>query len=374
MANRDQALHGIQAHCRAGRYEEALALARSAAADRPHEPALLGLAGTIAGQLGHGVESLRLLEAAANAAPKAPHVHYNLAVALTGAGKVERAAAAFERSIALDPSNRDAWFGLAHARLDRADRAGALEAFRQVLAVAADDPAARHMVAALSGETTEGAPTEYVRGLFEDYAPRFEADMAGPLAYAIPDAIVGILEGLAPSCRAPGDAPWARALDLGCGTGLCGARIRHLATRLEGVDLSPAMVARAREKALYDDLWAGDMMAFLDRATAAGRRYDLVTAADVMVYVGNLEPVVEAVAACLAAAGIFAFSVESTDRNPYALQTSGRFAHADSYVAEMAARSGLGIRAVRATVLRRDAKEPVAGTVWATGPKKEPNP
>ena len=43
-------------------------------------------------------------------------------------------------------------------------------------------------------------------------------------------------------------------LDLGCGTGLGGAAFRPFVDRLVGVDLSPAMIAQAAAKGLYDRL------------------------------------------------------------------------------------------------------------------------
>lgn len=55
------------------------------------------------------------------------------------------------------------------------------------------------------------------------------------------------------------DNRWERCLDLGCGTGLSGRAASAVCRRLVGVDLSPAMVCRAREKRVYHRLLVGDV-------------------------------------------------------------------------------------------------------------------
>jgi SAM-dependent methyltransferase len=53
-----------------------------------------------------------------------------------------------------------------------------------------------------------------------------------------------------------------RALDLGCGTGRVGAWLRRAGVgRIDGVDLTPAMLAQAEAKRVYEQLVVGDMSA-----------------------------------------------------------------------------------------------------------------
>ena len=91
---------------------------------------------------------------------------------------------------------------------------------------------------------------------------------------------------------------FAHALDLGCGTGLAGVAFRDCVERLEGIDLSPGMVAEARAKGIYDALHVGEVVAHLKAAT--DRQFDLILAADVLVYVGDLAPLFLEVARVLA--------------------------------------------------------------------------
>src|SRR5262249_17821560 len=144
----------------------------------------------------------------------------------------------------------------------------------------------------------------YVRRLFDDYAPRFDAALVDRLQYRAPAKLRAAIGAAAPDRR------FAQALDLGCGTGLAGAAIRDMTDRLIGVDLSPAMVAAAGRKAVYDELAVGEMVAFLSSAAAI---FDLVIAADVLVYLGDLAPLLAAVAARMAAGGLFAFTLQRHD-------------------------------------------------------------
>ena len=58
---------------------------------------------------------------------------------------------------------------------------------------------------------------------------------------------------------------YRRCLDLGCGTGLSGHAASSVCGNLVGVDLSPAMVDRAKEKRLYRRLLVGDVTETVER-------------------------------------------------------------------------------------------------------------
>jgi predicted TPR repeat methyltransferase len=125
-----------------------------------------------------------------------------------------------------------------------------------------------------------------------------------------------------------------RAVDLGCGTGLAGPRLRAERSRLVGVDVSPRMLAKAAERGCYDELVEADMTAFLEETP---ERFDLVFAADALVYLGDLEGFLSAAARVAPPGGFLAFNLETTARAPYVLLPSGRFAHAIDAVLAIAA-------------------------------------
>src|SRR5262249_20342126 len=121
----------------------------------------------------------------------------------------------------------------------------------------------------------------YVQHLFDQFSADYDARMIGQLGYRAPS----ILRELANLVIAP-EKPLS-ILDLGCGTGLSGAAFRDMASRLDGIDLSPKMIEQARARGIYDSLAVAD----IDTALAQGDTYDLILAADTLVYFGDLEHV-----------------------------------------------------------------------------------
>ncbi|CAM9162548.1 unnamed protein product [Choristocarpus tenellus] len=97
------------------------------------------------------------------------------------------------------------------------------------------------------------APPEYVVGLYNSYASNFDTHLTVSLGYRTPQALRGAVEAALPGRR------WIRCLDLGCGTGLSGQAVVSLCHRLIGIDLSPAMVERARVKGVYHRLIVGEV-------------------------------------------------------------------------------------------------------------------
>ena len=195
----------------------------------------------------------------------------------------------------------------------------------------------------------ETPPEAYVRGLFDDYADRFEKALVEDLGYRVPWRLGEILAEARPALD--GEVPFARVLDLGCGTGLMGEVLRGRSGHLEGVDLSPEMVDRAGAKHVYDALAVADGVAHLG---GPGGGFDLVAAADVFVYVGTLESVFAAVADRLPAGGLFAFSVEAAEAGDVVLRESLRYAHGETYLRRLAADAGFAVLRFEREVLRQD--------------------
>jgi ABC-type sugar transport system substrate-binding protein len=158
---------------------------------------------------------------------------------------------------------------------------------------------------------------------------------------------------------------FARALDLGCGAGLAGAALRaRVEQRLDGVDLSPAMLAKAHERGVYDALEAAD---FVDHLRRFGAAFDLIVAADALAYCGDLQPVFAAAAAALTPGGLFAFTVETFAGEGYRLGETMRFVHARAHVEARAAAAALSPVIVEASAARREkgADAPGLAAVYA---------
>jgi predicted TPR repeat methyltransferase len=153
----------------------------------------------------------------------------------------------------------------------------------------------------------------------------------------------------------------AAMLDLGCGTGLAGATFRPHVDRLVGIDLSAAMIAAARKKNLYDRLDVGEMVQFLAQEAASAARYDLVVAADALVYVADLAPVAAAVASVLAPGSLFAFTVETHGADGVVLQPTLRYAHGAAHVRSSLSAVGFNLRRLDAASTRTEKGVSVPG-------------
>jgi predicted TPR repeat methyltransferase len=259
---------------------------------------------------------------------------YDYARAAASDGDWTTAAEVLEQALQLAPYWAPAWFALGEARERLGDKIRAVDAFSATLATdPGDAQGARGRLALLGeGSRLHALSPAYVARLFDDYAARFDAHLAGGLGYRGPELIVAALDRLE-------SRRFSRCIDLGCGTGLAGVALRARVDTLIGVDLSAAMIAKARETRLYDELTVGDAVAFL--ATSAARGADLVVAADVFGYVGDLDAVFGAAARTLANGGRLAFSVETHEGLGYRLGAAMRFTHSAPYVRETAIRAGL---------------------------------
>jgi len=299
-------------------------------------------------------------------APDDPRAQTALGNVLLERGDAEGAIARYVEALERKPGDIDVLMRLGNAHFRRGDRVRAVERYREVLAVDPANPVG-HLVDSLTGGTTERAPDHYVARLFDEYADRFDAHLVKELRYDIPRLVAGMLAAHATAS----DSRW-EALDLGCGTGLVGTAIAPLARRIVGVDLSPAMIAKARATGRYARLEAAELVAMM--RAESGASYDLVTAADVFVYVGRLDDAIGEIARLLRPGGIVAFSVESLDALPsgsdasahgrgYRLNGSGRYAHALAYLERLARDHGFTFAERRDVTLRLDHGEPVEGYV-----------
>jgi predicted TPR repeat methyltransferase len=272
----------------------------------------------------------------------------------------DRAAAAdiLEQVVAAAPAFAAAWFALGDLRETAGDRVGAVTAFAAARdADPQDHHGARLRLARLGvGEATPALMEAHVQRLFGQHASRFDASLQH-LAYCGPQLLATAVGAVRSAAGRP--PRFGAMLDLGCGTGLAGAAFRADVAHLTGVDISAGMIAEARRKALYDRLETGELLAFLAAEGAAGRRYDLVVAADVLVYVRDLAGVAAAVRQVLAPAGLFAFTVETHPGEGVLLRESLRYAHSAACV--RGAMAGLEIVQLEEVATRTERRAPVPG-------------
>lgn len=308
---------------------------------------------------------------------------YAYAEAAFGEADYAVAADLARQAIELAPDFAAAWFLLGQACAEQYDAAGrapdalglfhdATRAFEQALAADPEDRlgAGLRLARLGIGDPLAAMAPGYVRALFDEYAIRFDRHLVRSLKYRAPDLLHGAVRRACSLTRRP--FGFGLALDLGCGTGLAGEAVRPICAVLEGIDLSPAMVERARRKTIYDALATGDLVAWLaDRpAGAAGTTgaagtagaADLILAADVLVYLGDLAPVFAAVARVLRPTGLFAFTVQAPEAGEAAvLGDDLRFAHGEPYLRALAKAHGLGVSILEPVSTREDRGRPVPG-------------
>lgn len=211
-----------------------------------------------------------------------------------------------------------------------------------------------HMIAALTGTATPArASDDYVRKEFDGFADNFDTTLSTWLEYRAPQLVCDAVKQALPAGEQT-----ASTIDLGCGTGLAAPLLRPISRRLEGVDLSPRMLDKARARGGYDALHEGEIGKFLEPRRG---QYTLAVACDVFCYFGELEPTFRQVQAALKPGGLFAFTVERRGESGYELQTNGRYAHSDAFILAAAAAAGLELLRDDEVTLRTELHKPVIG-------------
>ena len=417
---------GMIAH-REQRYAEALPHYEAARQYDAGNPQLLFQLGTVQGYLGDAAKAEASYQEALRLAPQFAHAHYNLGVLLQNRGELAGARRAFELAIThqpklvqahnnlgnvllalndtagaqqcyqaaltIEPRFAHAWHALGLLRVRVHDPAGARGYFERAVAAApefesawmdladtchtlGDTAAALTCLAEILARTPEHAialfkraqfsgtespaeiPRELLERLYTGMAPTFDSHLTERLGYQIPTLL---RETLVPWLKHRAEQP--TVLDLGCGTGLFGAEIRAHAAKLVGVDLSPAMLEKAKGRGVYDELHVAELGDYL---ACEPRQFELISATDVLIYLGALETVFKQVHAKLAPDGLFAGSVETPEdvMEGFRLLPSGRFAHSMAYVESCAQAAGLVLTHNISTVIRLENGAPIAGVLF----------
>jgi predicted TPR repeat methyltransferase/uncharacterized coiled-coil protein SlyX len=367
---------------------------RAVLAAGPDQVDVLSLLGAIEGERGRFDEAVESLQRALALQPNHAGVLVNLTIALSLAARDEEALSTVERLLVLKPGDAQSLHvratlqrrlglvfdalasldeclvaapdqvavlvdrgellaQLSDVGIDRRDEA--VQSLQRAIELGGDEDAIRFSLAAMGAGQAPAAPPEpFVTQLFDRYADRFDQELVEDLAYRAPELVAQAVQRAAPP-------PDAEVIDLGCGTGLCGPFLRPLARRLVGVDLSSRMLAKAEERGLYDELVHADIVSQLALTLDP---VDLVIAADVLVYLGDLGPLFFAVQRALGPGGCFVFTIESHDGDEaYVLRSTRRYAHGDEYVRAAAEAAGFEIEALQPCVLRTNAGADVEGRV-----------
>ncbi len=299
----------------------AIAECRHALVERPGYALALNTLGSALGKVGLLDEAIAALRQAVSVSQAYANAHHNLGNVLDQAGRVEEARQAYHAALAINPN---------------------LEEARYNLAALGDMP------------PPASTPYQYLLRLFDSYAPSFDQHLVEALNYVVPEKLYEAVVAVRPEASA------LDVIDLGCGTGLVGHYFRRVAGRLIGIDISARMLQWAERRKIYDKLVLGDYVRYL---SARREPCDLVLAADVFIYSGDLVAVFQAVARLLRLGGLFAFSLEAAQQADYFLQPNRRYAHSLEYIHRLARQTNFDEVTVNPVKLRRQGEEYTAGLI-----------
>jgi predicted TPR repeat methyltransferase len=306
---------------RLGDTRAAIAECRQALAERPGYVLALNILGAALGKVGLLEEAIAVLRQAISLKHAYANAHHNLGNVLDQAGRVEEAKQAYHAALTINPTMEEARYNLA------------------ALGDMSPPPS---------------TPYAYLLRLFDSYAPSFDQHLVEALDYVVPEKLYEAVLAARPG------AAELDVIDLGCGTGLVGRHFRAVAGRLTGIDVSARMIHWAQRRNVYDQLVLGDYVHYLNARQEPG---DLVLAADVFIYAGDLVAVFQAVARSLRPGCLFAFSLETASQADYVLQPNRRYAHSLGYIHRLARNTNFREVAVNSVKLRRQGEEHAAGLI-----------
>ena len=279
--------------------------------------------------------------------------YYNIGSILMAKDRLQDARSYLLEAEKLAPDDLATQLNLGSLFLKGQDISSAIKHYKNAASINPGDAEIQHILSALTqNKLPEKAPSTYLQHLFDHYAIYYDKHLTTCLDYDVPQKMHTIIS----QEIALEDKQW-HILDLGCGTGLSGVSFKPYANTLIGVDASEKMLHIAKEKAIYDDLIQGDIEDYIVKAP----KKDLVLAADVFTYIGDLSHIFEHTHNRLNPAGVFAFSIEKTFEDKFVLQQSIRYAHNRQYIRALIQKYGFKELRFDNAILRKQQNKPVEG-------------
>lgn len=261
----------------------------------------------------------------------------------------------------------------------------------------------------IGGPVDEGSivhkrkPKEFVAELFDSFADTFDEKLVNDLRYVVPSLVGDAAQAFR--------SRYTTVLDAGCGTGLAGRYLKPLLAEdgvIIGVDASQKMIDIAAkcttrkgcgyinednqitndgEEALYDDLLVMDLEDMTLQNTILDDRgnrrvtdsnddsnnlqgFDLIIAADVLVYFGDLSGLLQTFANLSTKGAGLIFSCErATEQEEeaplgYRLLPSGRFSHTKQHALEAGSKAGYNLVSYKEIIPRMERGDEVQGHLF----------
>lgn len=341
---------------RAGHAAEAITILHDAIARDPDNYQLHDELGEALCHMNRIEEGIGSFMTALRVKPDFDEACYKIGVAFCARGMFYLGITWFERAITINPAATRNLAPWGRALIATGCYEVAAKVLQQWLDAEPNNPAPRHLLSAVLGSSEiTRASAEYVRNLFNMHAPEFDEVLA-KLKYCAPEVLVRNLL----QARAVPTAGW-EILDVGCGTGLAGVHLKRLARRMVGVDLSPRMLEAARARNVYDELLEADLVDYLRGQTST---FDVVTAVDVLPYLGDLSEFFNLSRQSLRDGGLVVFVVEALrGEGAFRLNPTGRFSHSADYLRNVMGKAGFDVLRFSEEVCRHERNEPVPAFV-----------
>lgn len=274
-------------------------------------------------------------------------------------------------------------------------------ALRNSLTLDATNANAEKWLKQITGNDGSGVhkrkPKEFVAELFDSFADTFDEKLVKNLSYKVPELVGEAANKLRNKWH------YHAVLDAGCGTGLAGRQLRPMIVEdgiMIGVDASQKMIDIAakctthkgcglgdeglkssdEEKPLYHDLLVMDLEEMTLESTHIakshfdesehdhGSGFDLIVAADVLVYFGSLSNLLKTFAriSTKGAGLIFSCELATEEEAPlgWRLLSSGRFSHTKQHAKEAAKDAGYDLVMYEEIVPRMERGEEVKGHLF----------
>jgi predicted TPR repeat methyltransferase len=313
-------------------------------------------AAAIAVKCQHDPQAALWAEQASAMAPDSAQLKHLMAEALAYNGQFEQAIALYSALLEQDPNNTAVLLDRLLAYNSTNQPTLAQHDAKQLLELEPDNETYRYYADLIQGNTPATQPASVVTSLFNATAAKFDHHLVGTLQYTLPRDVAQMIMDWYPDKKLD-------LLDLGCGTGLLGASLGRVNGVIVGVDLSGEMIAQAYRHNVYAQF---NQVNVLDALQAtANSHYDVIAALDVLIYVGDLTPVIPNAHRILTTGGRFVFSCEAAPDTveTFALQSTQRYVHQQAHVEQLLADAGFQNIRIEACTLRYEAGEPVQGFV-----------
>ncbi len=326
-----------------GRLDEAEASYQRAIRIKPDDAVTHYNLGIIFQELGRLDEAETSYQRAIQIKPDYAAAHNNLGFIFQELGRIGEAEASYRRAFQIKPDYAEARYNLGNVLKEQVKLEDAAACYRYCLEIDPKDHlGARLLLAALGLEPMPLRASEaHLEAFYIKRAGAWDQALGRTQTYRGAELVAQALKSLS------NKAGKLDILDAGCGTGHVGLMVRDLASRLDGVDMAPGMLEKAREKKIYDNIYQGDLELFMKDHPDD---YDAITCAATLIHFGDLSPVFSAAAACLRNDGLFVFTVFPNEHEQESkevvvahidgLARSGCYAHSKSYVIRMAETAG----------------------------------